>query len=40
MGRKATALIQEWRELHQNELMEDWELARQKKSLHSIKPLE
>lgn len=40
MGRKAIALIQEWRELHQAELMQDWELARQKRELHRIEPLE
>ena len=40
MGRKAIGLIQEWRQLHLAELMEDWELARQKKELHRIEPLE
>lgn len=40
MGRKAIALIQEWRELHKAELMENWELARQKKELRRIDPLE
>ncbi len=40
MGRKAIALIQEWRELHLAELAENWELARQKKELHRIDPLE
>lgn len=40
MGRKAIALIQEWRKLHVTELAEDWELARQKKELHRIEPLE
>jgi hypothetical protein len=40
MGRKATSLIQEWRMLHQAELMEDWEFARQKRALHRIEPLE
>jgi hypothetical protein len=37
---KAIALIQEWRLLRQAELMADWELARQKRSLHRIAPLE
>jgi hypothetical protein len=40
MGRKATALIQEWCELHLTALLEDWELARQQKELHRIEPLE
>jgi hypothetical protein len=40
MGRKANALIQEWRELHLTALLEDWELARQQKELHRIEPLE
>jgi hypothetical protein len=40
MGRKALSLIQEWRELRKRELMENWELARQKKALHLIEPLE
>jgi hypothetical protein len=40
MVRKAIALIQEWRELHKAELTEDWELARQKKELRRIEPLE
>jgi hypothetical protein len=40
MGRKAIALIQEWRLLHQDELMEDWEHASHKRALHCIDPLE
>ena len=33
-------MIQEWRQLHKEELMRDWELAEQKKALFPIKPLE
>jgi hypothetical protein len=40
MGRKAVSIIQEWRELHKQELIENWELARQKKELRRIDPLE
>jgi hypothetical protein len=40
MGRKAITLIQEWRDQHKSELLENWELARQKKALHRIEPLE
>ncbi|MCX5644868.1 MAG: DUF4160 domain-containing protein [Phycisphaerae bacterium] len=37
---KAVSLIQEWRESHQAELLEDWRLAEQKRSLRRIAPLE
>jgi len=37
---RATGLIREWRESHQAELLEDWKLAEQKKSLRRIAPLE
>ena len=40
IGGKALSIIQEWRELHAAELMENWELALQKRALHQIKPLE
>jgi len=40
MSRRALAMVQEWRELHKEELMRDWELSEQKKSLFPIKPLE
>jgi len=40
MTKRALALVQEWRELHKNELLCDWELAEQKKALFPIKPLE
>jgi len=37
---KAVSLVQEWRESHRAELLEDWRLAEQKKSLKRIAPLE
>ncbi len=37
---KAIALIQEWRESHKTELLADWKLAEQKRSLKRIAPLE
>ncbi len=37
---KAVTLIQEWRESHKDELLGDWRLAEQKKSLKRIAPLE
>ncbi|MCX7003106.1 MAG: DUF4160 domain-containing protein [bacterium] len=40
MGKKAIALIQEWRESHMLELQQNWELASLKKELHHIEPLE
>ncbi len=40
MGPKAVALVQEWRETHKAELLADWKLAEQKRSLERIPPLE
>jgi hypothetical protein len=40
MAKRALKLIEEWRILHINELMEEWKLAEQRKSLFTIKPLE
>ena len=37
---KARALVLEWANLHQDELMIDWELARQQAPLNKIDPLE
>lgn len=37
---RAVALVQEWRESHLAELLQDWKLAEQKKSLKRIAPLE
>lgn len=40
MSKRALSLVQEWRELHREELMREWELVEQKKALFPIKPLE
>jgi hypothetical protein len=37
---RAKALVLEWATLHQNELIADWELARQQAPLNKIDPLE
>jgi len=38
--RRALRLVLEWFELHQDELLENWELARGRKPLKRIAPLE
>ena len=40
MTKRALALIEEWRKLHKEELLKNWELVEQKKALFPIKPLE
>ena len=40
LSRRVITLVNEWRELRQTELLEDWELARQNKTLKSIPPLD
>jgi len=40
MSNRSIKLIQEWRELHKEELLKDWKLAEQKKALFAINPLE
>ncbi len=40
MSKRALKLIDEWRELHKEELLKNWNLAEQKKCLFPIKPLE
>ena len=37
---KAVGLVMEWAKLHRNELLKDWDLARNKQSMFQIKPLE
>ena len=37
---RARRLVLEWLELHREELMEDWELAQDRKPLKPIDPLE
>ena len=38
--RRAQRLVMEWYDLHKGELAENWDLARQRKPLKSIAPLE
>ena len=38
--KRALKLVVEWYELHKDELNKDWELARHKKPLQKITPLE
>jgi hypothetical protein len=40
LSKRALALVQEWRELHRKELLENWRLAEQRHSLKRIEPLE
>lgn len=40
LSKKALSLVEEWRKSHVKELMADWELARQRKPLNYIEPLE
>ncbi len=37
---KVTGLVIEWASQHQDELIEDWELAKKLKELKPIRPLE
>jgi len=37
---RALRLVREWAELHRDELMQDWELARNKQALMKIESLE
>ena len=37
---RVLGLVQEWREYHKAELAEDWNLARARKALKRIEPLE
>jgi hypothetical protein len=39
MSRRALRMIFEWMDLHQAELMRNWELARQRRPLEQIPPL-
>jgi hypothetical protein len=40
MSRRALELVLDWAELHQAELMEDWELCRKHVEPHPIEPLQ
>jgi len=39
-SKQALRLVKEWRRMHVDELMQNWELAKEGKSLHYISPLE
>ena len=40
LKRRALELVLDWAELHRDELLADWELARENKPLKQIAPLE
>jgi hypothetical protein len=40
LPRRAQALVDEWAELHRDELQHNWDLARQGKPLNPIDPLD
>lgn len=40
LPKRALSLVYEWLAMHREELLEDWELAQQRKPLNSIEPLE
>ncbi|QEG34794.1 hypothetical protein Pr1d_20780 [Bythopirellula goksoeyrii] len=39
MPRRALNMVLEWREQHQAELLQNWELARQRRPLQQVPPL-
>jgi hypothetical protein len=40
MSKRALRMVLEWLDLHQTELMENWERARQRQTLNEIQPLQ
>lgn len=40
LSSRAFKLVSEWAILHQNELMQNWELARNNQTLNAVSPLE
>lgn len=40
LGTRTLRLVEEWRSLHQTELMEDWSRAQARQPLNRIEPLE
>ncbi|MDI6751912.1 MAG: DUF4160 domain-containing protein [bacterium] len=40
MSKRALSMVQEWRKLHKEELLNDWQLVEQNKPLEKIWPLE
>lgn len=39
MSKRALRMLFEWSEIHQEELMVNWQLARERKPLHKLPPL-
>ncbi len=40
MSKRAVKMVQEWRESHKDELLTDWKLAEERKTLNRIEPLD
>jgi len=40
MSKRALRMVFEWLDLHQAELLDNWELAKQRKALREIQPLQ
>ena len=40
LSKRAAKLVEDWRRIHMAELMQDWNLAKQRKPLRVIAPLE
>lgn len=40
MSNRALGLVEEWRQIHREELLREWEMVEEKKPLFPIKPLE
>ena len=40
LSKRASKLVEDWRKIHEVELMQDWNLAKQRKPLRVIAPLE
>lgn len=40
MSKRAKKMVQEWRESHKEELLTDWKLAEERKTLNRIEPLD
>jgi len=40
LSKRASSLVEEWRQLHVDELTENWQLAREHRALRYIAPLE
>jgi len=40
MSNRALRMLEEWRKLYKDDLLEDWRLAQERKPLKTIKPLD